>query len=190
MPFTKKQGRYALGALAAYESAMAYGRFEDRKRLFAQARVRANQLHRPLVVVGDPDGGAHTRLLRAYPCGDVTIDLHGAPSCPVSISADITRPVAEVAADSSVVYVSCVFEYVDDPVAAYRECLRMAGSPQNVFIVRVSGATLTSRFYPGAKWTIDWNSDGTPRFEPVTTTSKLFAAAVVAGVAYVAVKGK
>jgi len=44
--------------LAAYETTLAVARFRRRERVFAEARARAAQLGRPLVVVGDPDDGA------------------------------------------------------------------------------------------------------------------------------------
>jgi hypothetical protein len=76
------------------------------------AMERASALGRRLVVIGDPDAGLHTRLMRAYGCGDVCVDLNGCPRCPVTVVADITKgPIADIADDSAVVFVSCVFEY-------------------------------------------------------------------------------
>jgi hypothetical protein len=66
-------------------------------------------------VIGDPDAGMHTRLMRAYGCGDVCVDLNGCPKCPVTVVADITKgPIPDVADDSAVVFVSCVLEYVSE----------------------------------------------------------------------------
>jgi hypothetical protein len=73
--------RLALGGALLAEGGMALRRFERRRRAFAAAARRAAELGRPLVVVGDPDAGAHTRLVRAYDCGDLCIDLHGCPRC-------------------------------------------------------------------------------------------------------------
>ena len=106
--FRRQPGVFAiaLGGLAIAEGASALNRFENRKRLFAIAARRAQQTGRRLVVVGDPDAGLHTRLLRAYGCGDVCVDLVGCSGCPDSISADITAgPVRGIEPNSAVVYV-------------------------------------------------------------------------------------
>jgi hypothetical protein len=149
----KTLARIALGYAAAVESAAALVRFRERTSAFRLAVDRAAALGRPLVVIGDPDGGMHTRLLRAYGCGDVCVDLSGCPKCPVTVVADITKgPIPGIADDSSVVFVSCVLEYVTDLQAALAEIARMAGRPENVFIVTVQPWTLTARLYPGATW--------------------------------------
>jgi hypothetical protein len=93
--------------------------------------------------------GAHTRLVRAYGCGDLCIDLQGCPLCQVMQAADLTAgPVPGVADDSAVVFVSCVLEYVSEPEAALRELQRMAGSPDNLFLVLVEPWSLTAALYP------------------------------------------
>ena len=160
---------------------MALGRFEARRRAFDAASRRASELRRPLIVVGDPDAGAHTRLVRAYGCGDLCIDLRGCPRCQVMQAADLTLgPVEGVADDSAVVYVSCVLEYVSDPEAALRELNRMAGAPENLFLVFVEPWSLTAALYPGARW-----AGGADRHQvtmkPVTTPRKLATLGGLAG---------
>jgi hypothetical protein len=103
-------------------------------------------------VIGDPDAGFHTRLMRAYGCGDVCVDMNGCPRCPVTVVADITKKVPGVDDDSAVVFISCVLEYVADLNAALAEILRIAGSHDNIFLVFVQPWTLTARLYPGARW--------------------------------------
>ena len=145
--------RFALGYVAAVEGAAALVRFRERTAAFRLAVERASALGRPLVVIGDPDGGMHTRLMRAYGCGDVCVDLNGCPKCQVTVVADITKgPTPGLADDSAVVFVSCVLEYVQDLDAALAEISRIAGSPANVFLVTVQPWTLTARLYPGARW--------------------------------------
>ncbi len=74
----------------------AWSRFDTRTRLFMEAAQRAKALQRSLVVIGDPDAGLHTRLRRAYDCGDVCVDANGCPMCPVVQVADITAgPIAD-----------------------------------------------------------------------------------------------
>lgn len=145
--------RFALVGLAAAESVFMAQRWQHRRASFAAATARALELNRPLVVIGDPHGGAHTRLMPAYGCGDLCIDLRGCPRCANYRVADITQgPIDGVSDDSAVVYVSCVLEYVDDVDAARREIMRIAGDPANAFIVTVQPWTFTAALYPGARW--------------------------------------
>ena len=169
--------RLALGGALLAEGGMALRRFEHRRRAFAAAAQRAAELGRPLVVVGDPDAGAHTRLVRAYDCGDLCIDLHGCPRCRVMQAADLTAgPVPGIVDDSAVVFVSCVLEYVSDPEAALYELQRMAGSPDNLFLVLVEPWTLTAVLYPGARWAA--MGQGLPTMKAITPSRKV---ATVAG---------
>lgn len=164
--------------LAAYETTLAVARFRRRERVFAEARACATQLGRPLVVVGDPDGGAHTRLSRAYGCGDACIDLRGCPRCHVSIEADVTKTLEQFADDSVVVYVSCVLEYVSDAAAAEAELLRIAGHRERLFVVYVDPWSFTSVVYPGARW----RGGASGRWRAVTAGQKgLLAAGLLAG---------
>lgn len=183
----------SLGTMVVVEAWDCLTRFDDRKRTYAVAQERAAELGRPLVVIGDPDGGTHTRMMRAYDCGDVCLDLNGCDACPVQYAVDITKgPIPEVPDDSAVVYVSCVLEYVHDFEAAWREILRMAGTPENVFLVQVQSRTMTSVLYPGAKWILNPvkanpAGDGTlgtrPEYEAqsVPTAWKVGALAVIGG---------
>lgn len=184
MSRTKKFARVALVTLVSAEAIAATNRFSSREDLFALAERRAKETGRTLVVIGDPNGGAHTRLLSAYGCGDACVDLTGCPSCPGGIAADITRDrVERVADDSAVVYVSCVLEYVSDPQAAWREILRMAGSPENVFLVTVQPWTATAALYPGAKNTVAKNGRALATSN-VSTARKVVTAGVIAALAW------
>ena len=144
--------RVALGSLLAYEGVCAVERFNNRVNVFGLAKERARAIGRPLLVVGAPEAGIHTRLFPAYDCGDLCVDINGCGTCPHQAMIDVTKPIP-LASDSMVVYESCVLECCDDPVAAWNELARVAGSPENHFHVRVQPGTLTSRLYPGCKWT-------------------------------------
>jgi hypothetical protein len=166
-----------LGLLAAYEGGLAVARFQRRKQVFAQAKARAEQLGRQLVVVGDPDAGAHTRLARAYPCGDACVDLRGCPLCPTSIEADVTAGLSSFEDDSAVVYVSCVLEYVSDAERAESELLRIAGRQENLFLVYVDPWSFTSVLYPGARW----RARAKGAWSPVSTSQKAVIGALLLG---------
>jgi hypothetical protein len=131
--------------------------------------------------------GAHTRLVRAYECGDLCIDLQGCPRCQVMQAADLTAgPVPGVADDSAVVFVSCVLEYVSEPEAALRELQRMAGASENLFLVLVEPWSLTAALYPGARWTGGPGGDQVA-MKPVTVTRKVATAGGLLGLLALAV---
>lgn len=180
-PRIRTFARLGLGGAVVTESGMALGRFKAQRRAFDAASRRASELRRPLVVVGDPDAGAHTRLVRAYGCGDLCIDLQGCPLCRMMQAADLTAvPVPGVADDSAVVFVSCVLEYVSDPEAALHELRRMAGSPDNLFLVFVEPWSLAAALYPGARWTAGADKHQVT-MKRVTTPRKLVALGGLAG---------
>lgn len=144
----------SLGALAlalSCEVATSLGRHARRKRVYEQASAKSISSGRPLVVVGDPNAGLHTKMIPAYGCGDVCVDLNGCPVCPESIEADITKEIKQLEADSSVVFCCCVLEYVEDIDAAMAELKRVAGSDEFLFLVFVDSVSLTAYLYPGGK---------------------------------------
>lgn len=164
--------RLLLGTSLLIEGGSALHRFRRRRLAFEAAAQRAAATGRPLIVVGDPDAGAHTRLMRAYECGDLCIDLRGCPRCQVMRAADLTQgPIDGLADDSAVVFVSCVLEYVTDLVAALHELARIAGSRENLFLVLVEPWTLTATLYPGARWSGIAN-ERVIAMHPVTPTLK------------------
>lgn len=147
--------RLLLGTTLLIEGGAALHRFQQRRLAFEAAVRRATETGRPLIVVGDPDAGLHTRLMRAYECGDLCIDIQGCPRCRVMKAADLTKgPIDGIADDSAVVFVSCVLEYVADSEAAFRELARIAGARENLFLVLVEPWTLTASLYPGARWPV------------------------------------
>lgn len=173
----------AAGIVASVEAAGAMNRHLARSRLYEQAQERARELGRPLLVVGDPDAGAHTSLARAYGCGNECVDLNGCPSCPTQAAIDITKPTG-LPDDSRVVFVSCVLEYVDDFSSAWREIVRVAGSKENVFVATVQPWSLTSTLYPGANWKLhDVSTDGRPTYvaSEVSGLEKVAALGLVVG---------
>jgi len=128
---------------------------------------------------------ARTRPERAYPCGDVCIDLTGCPACPISIPANIEETIPLIEDDSVVVFVSCVLEYVNDVDAATAELMRIAGAEENLFRVVVDPLSVTSFLYPGAHWRA--GTAGTWR--RVTWAQKLSVAIALGATAYLATKG-
>lgn len=141
-----------LGIASAWELGWWAHRRNVRSVTYKQAYLMAAKLNRPLVVVGAPDGG----VTAGYGCGDIVVDLKETVLCPRSIQADVTKKLP-MKDNSAVVFVSCVLEYVDNLDAAMCELLRVAGSKDRLFIVRVEPWTATAYLYPGAKRTLTTN---------------------------------
>ncbi len=177
---------YTLVSTLAFETAMALGRFQRRKRVFEAATARSVKTGRKLVVVGDPNAGLHTRLVPAYGCGDVCVDLQGCPVCPESVIADITKGVKGIEDDSSIVFCCCVLEYVADIEPAMAELKRIAGADENLFLVFVDARSLTAYLYPGGKRIAadergrSWNE--------VTLWKRVVVGGALAGLAVAAIK--
>lgn len=169
-----------LATLAVTEVASSWGRLSRRRDVFKKATERSVATGKRLMVVGDPRAGLHTKLVAAYDCGDVCVDLNGCPLCPESIAVDITQGLAEFEDDSAIVFVSCVLEYVDDIKAAIDGLLRVAGSRENLFLVYVDSNSLTSVLYPGARQRFVVTGDDV-QVRPVTTTQKAVVASVLLG---------
>lgn len=176
-----------LVGLGLLEAGAALDRHAERTRMYQAAMRRAVELGRPLVVVGDPDAGMHTRMARAYGCGHVCVDLNGCPKCPTAIAADLTKPPLPFAANSVVVFVACVLEYVSDVEVAYAELLRVAGDPRNLFVVTVQPWTVTAALYPGATWRgVAYHGRAT--MTPVTGLRKLVYVGALGTLGYLAAR--
>lgn len=140
--------------LATHEMSQSVKRHKRRRDVFAEAQAKAVRTGRPLLVVGDPDTGAHTSLARAYGCGHVCIDMTGCPACPHGIKTVLGEEAIPLESNHYVVYVSCTLELVENLPAAWKEIQRVAGSPENIFLVCIGPWSLTAYFYPGVKWRI------------------------------------
>lgn len=165
--------RTALALVAAREWRRADSRWHRRDRMYGEASDRARETGRRLVVVGAPHAGLHTRIVPAYGCGDLCVDIQGCNECPASVQVDLDRQqVPGVADNSAVVFCSCVLEYVQDPVASWRELMRMAGSRENLYLVTVDPVSLTALFYPGARWVVLDDGAAQPHFLSVSAITK------------------
>lgn len=135
---------WLLGGVALWESFWWIRRRSLRTSQYLRALKRAQELNKPLVVVGAPDGG----ITSGYGCGDITIDIQGSAACPVVYKRDIAQRIP-LEDNSAVVFVSCVLEYVENFPAALAELKRVAG--KELYVVRVEPWTLTAYLYPGTR---------------------------------------
>lgn len=141
--------------MVARESYLVFGtNRETRRKLYEAALKRANELGKPLVVIGDPDGGIlHHTLGRDYQCGMICIDPKGCGECGSTkeIVDDPTHALSQMGAGSAVVFDSGLFAYADDGFAMAQQLLRVSGGAGNLFMFDVPRFTLTSMFEPKRK---------------------------------------
>jgi hypothetical protein len=119
-------------------------------RAYWQALEVARAKQKPLIVIGDPDKGLRSVTGRDYGCGDLCIDLSGAPNCPKAVAGDALAVLSGMPGDSAVVFVAYVFEGVDDPDALLRECNRVSGG--DTFMVVVGPWCPAGYLHPKSKW--------------------------------------
>ena len=170
----------ALILLAFNEGLCARDRHNQRTRLYLKAQERAKTTGRKLLVIGDPDAGLHTRIVRAYGCGDECLDLNGCEACAVEFSGDITKTNDAFADDSRVVYVACVLEYVEDYDAGWEEVLRIAGGEENLFVSTVQPGNFTSSIYPGSRYILHPQGRSFVA-KPIPTFQKIAEVGILAG---------
>lgn len=157
-----------LSGVALNEGLAAKRLWDSRRENYLKAKERAAELQRPLLVIGDPNTGAITRMFPAAGCGDLCIDLSGCPGCPSGQVVDVTGGFPSLESNSAVVFISCVLEYIPNPNDVYAEALRVAGATENLYVVTVDPDSVTAFLYPGAQNRL---RDGT--WEPVKPMAKI-----------------
>jgi hypothetical protein len=135
-----------------YEFGIGYTRQQDRIKLFIKATTKSKELHRELIVIGDPKAGVGSNIYgtTAYGYGDYTIDINECIDPPPTancIKGDMISILKRFDDNSKVIYISCVLEYVPNIGEAIGELYRVAGTYENIFNVRVNPYTLSAYFY-------------------------------------------
>ena len=153
-------------ALAATELCSWVLRMKQRDKLFRQALRVARRRGRPLLVVGKPygwddtkDAGAWVPWSRrgAHPCGDVTLDIRGAPECPVSLKGDASDLSSIPTGHFGAVFTSCTLEHIDDLPSAWAELHRVSTLPGEVpavFVVHPQPWSVFAHLEPAHHWLI------------------------------------
>ena len=134
-------------AVAGLEGIGYANRYLARGNIYAIAKERADEIQRPLIVVGSPNAATG-----GYPCGDLCVDLAGCSRCGEPPIDARKIPAKD---DSAVVFISCTLEYIPEIREAWKEILRVAGSVDNIFVVAVQNWTLTASAYPNSQWIIE-----------------------------------
>lgn len=150
-------GKLITGLVGAELGVSLVQRRLTRRRLWSEARARARETGKPLVVLGAPNNGIVGFFFTDYGCGDLCVDLQGCPECRAALTGP-AETVLEQIQTPSVVFVSCTLEYVTDIEKVYAECLRIAG--RDLFVATVEPWSITSWLYPGARWRVLSASEG------------------------------
>jgi hypothetical protein len=148
----KVAGWSAFGITAIMVAREAYLTFgpnrENRRKLFEAALARATEIGRPLIVLGDPDGGLiHHMLGRDFQCGMICIDPKGCGVCAQggkSVADDPAHALSTMAANSAVIFDSGLFAFADDGYALAEQLVRVSGGHGNLFMFDVPRFTFTS----------------------------------------------
>lgn len=130
----------------------SYYRNYYRGSYYKMAAERALEIDKPLIVLGDPHNGIGSKFHGpAYGEGNFVIDISGCSKgiCENVIERDALASFRAFEDNSCVVFVSCVLEYIDqkDIDATIEEIKRVAGSPDNIFVVTVGTASWASYYY-------------------------------------------
>lgn len=122
-------------------------RNNNRKSTYKDALECSKKLGKRLIVIGDPHRGKGSSFHGvSYGSGDMTIDINGCSKgkCDV-IQDDAYEVLKQLKTNSSVIFISCVLEYIEHIEKTIKEIRRVSGG--NYFIVHVQPYTLTAFLY-------------------------------------------
>lgn len=184
--FWKYAGWTAFGVstlVVARELYLVFGPYREEKRaMYEAAFMKAISTGKKLIVLGDPDGGFIHRLLgRDFQCGAICIDPKGCGGCTTGVRAimdDPTHALADMPANSAVIFDSGLFAFTDDGYTLAEQMKRVSGG--DLFMWDVSPWSLAAFFEskrkrrltsaPPASRTLQWKT-GFFHSEPRTSQS-------------------
>ena len=137
-----------------------------RETMYHRANARAKEIDRPLVVIGDPDGGV---TWGGYGYGDVCFDVTGCPDAPIGKKLTLGIDPIPISDNSAVVFVCYVLELVPNVHDALAEIYRVAGDRENVFILSLQAHEQASALYPGVRWHVDMRGEKIERLSRAST---------------------
>jgi hypothetical protein len=140
--------------VAVRETYLAFGpRRTHRRTVYEDAKQRAAELGRPLIVLGDPDASVLNHFLgRSWQCGDICIDPKGCGGCigGEEVQADPIQYLSTLGDNSAVIFDGgSTITTVENGVALAEQMQRVAGP--NVFISADGPWTLTAFLAPKRK---------------------------------------
>lgn len=120
-----------------------------RWNLYNQARRKARELKKPLLVIGDPHNGAWSSVFGpAYSAGNILFDLKPCTLCKnQAIEGPLHETLPLVESNSVVVYCSCVLEFIDDLDPIIKHLYRITQSRSDIFIVPIGWWSIAGWLY-------------------------------------------
>jgi hypothetical protein len=160
---------------------IVFSRNFKRYTLYKQAKQKAEDTGKRLVVVGAPDtggiSGSISSALNLYGCGDVCIDIQGCKTCPSSITGKIEDAIPQLEDNSCVLFISCVLEYIEDLPAIIPHLERVSGG--DLFVVHVDNLVFgTGTYFDRRKKSIfkqHWKITNAPPKTPFIEYSRAFS---------------
>lgn len=157
-----------LGSLIVYEGFQGILAIKERQRVFKQARAYADNVGKPLLVVGTPKWGFN------HPCGDVTIDIQTGLGKACNVEMADVRNIPYPSYYFGAAYCSHVLEHlptIKDAVQALNEMERVSNK---VFVVSPDKSSLLAQLWHGHHlwviptddgYIIEQRGEGQPRKE-------------------------
>jgi len=149
--WTKRGTAAAAIGIVIREAYLGFGPRRDyRRAVFEEARRRATELGRPLLVLGNPDGGLVNRLLgRQWQCGDVCVDPQGCGICGDWVQGRPEEVLRELDSNAYVVFDPGAFAFADVGSDFVNQLARVSGG--EVFMADAGPWTMTAFLEPRRK---------------------------------------
>lgn len=138
-------GKLVIASLLVREVSEQLIELGERHAIFHQARDYANNLGKPLLVVGAPKSLPWVN----HPCGDATIDINPDLNSPCDYLVADVRKIPYPNNNFGAAYISHVLEHlatIDDAYQALNELHRVA---DKVFVVSPHKSSIMAWVYPG-----------------------------------------
>lgn len=120
---------------------------------YESARKHADQIGKPLLVIGNPDGGHTDQVFGAsHGGGDICVDITDRPTNKTkNYKCKAHELLRTIPSNSCVVYSSMVLEYVGkkDLDETVKHLLRVVGCVENLFLVNIQWYSLAPFIYKG-----------------------------------------
>jgi len=166
--------------LAGYCAARGLKKVRGQALIYAMACRRAGATGKRLVTVGDPQapGTLNAWFGAGYDCGDLCVDIAGAPSCPPAkvAKASVQEWLAGQPDNSAVIFESEVLLYVPAPEmeSTVRELVRVSGG--DLFASHSNVVDLERYARTGARQPVRWGDVARMRLLSGPATHRAFVA--------------
>lgn len=140
--------------LLMYELVLCGQRTYKKRSLYKKALMRSHQTGKPLLVIGNPIGGATDRLIgESHGKGDICVDITGCGEGSGNYKMKAHELLMNIPSDSCIIYSSMVLEYIepDEIDKTIRQIKRVAGNKDNIFLIFIQQHSLNPYYYGGTQ---------------------------------------